>query len=122
MLLRVVAALALLSPTVANAQSPPPSLRVAEESRFLRLTLPGEYMIRGTWESSIPLTAPGNDPSANTLGQNAYALHWLRVSPDLNYDDRLLVRGQIDLLTGVVAGDLARYTSAALRARDSYDG
>src|SRR5437867_3699732 len=100
-------------PAVARAQATAPGDTApavqATAGRFVRLQLPGEYMLRGTVESSIPLTAPGSDPGANTLGQRLWAFHWLRLNPDLDYDDRFFVHAQIDLLTGVIAGDLAQY-------------
>jgi hypothetical protein len=56
-----------------------------------------------------------------SIGQNSFLSHWYRVTPTLQITDKLSVVGQLDL-TGVLAGQLARDTSADMTPRDSTDG
>ncbi len=60
----------------------------------------------------------------DSLGQNAFMNHWLRLSPTLQITDKLSFYGQIDL-TGMLLGDLAHDTYADRTPRDDrtgYDG
>ena len=60
----------------------------------------------------------------DSLGQNAFMNHWLRLSPTLQITDKLSFYGQIDL-TGLLLGDLAHDTYADRTPRDDrsgYDG
>ncbi len=98
------------------------------EPRTIRVLIHGEYQARYEHLRSFPL-----DPSPTTLqsfpwatgdslGQTNFLYHWLRVTPRAQINDWLEVVGQLDVLTGVVAGDLAHDTSADQTPRDSYDG
>jgi hypothetical protein len=100
----------------------PPSLGV------IRFQVHGEYELRYEHLSTFPLDAsafvvnarPGT--TTDPLGQNDFATHWLRVTPRFQVSDKLEIVGQIDVVTGLVAGDLAHDTSADQTPRDSVDG
>ena len=94
----------------------------------LRFAVHGEYQLRYQVEKSFTL-----DPSAtqinarpgitaDSLGQNQFLTHWLRATPTLLVRDNLQLVAQVDLLTGLVAGDLAHDTHADLTPRDEYNG
>lgn len=93
-----------------------------------RFFVRGEHQIRYQAMRSFTL-----DPTASaidrkpglvedSLGQNQFVHHWLRVTPRLQVEDKLEVVGQIDLLTGVLFGDLAHDTSSDQTPRDDVNG
>jgi hypothetical protein len=98
------------------------------EHGVLRFQIHGEYQLRYEHLRSFPLdptlTTVEAHPGAiaDSLGQNDFAYHWLRVTPRLQVKDSLEIVGQIDVLTGVVLGDLAHDDGADQTPRDSYNG
>lgn len=93
-----------------------------------RLFMRGEYQLRFQAQRSFPLAASASAIDAQpglveqSIGQNAFVHHWLRVTPRLQLRDTLEITAQLDLVTGVVVGDLARDTRADLTPRDEYNG
>lgn len=103
--------------------------RVPEpEPDTYRFDAHGEYQLRYQAQSSFPLvptasTAAGRPGLVgDSIGQNQFVSHWLRVTPRLQILDVLELVGQIDVLTGVVAGERAHGTSADATPRDRYNG
>lgn len=93
-----------------------------------RFFLHGEHQIRWQGQRSFTLDATTSAINAqpglaeNSLKQNTFVSHWLRLSPRFQVRDSLEVIGQLDLLTGVLFGQLARDTSADATPRDDYNG
>ena len=84
-------------------------------------TLSGEYQVRGNAMSDIPLAPLTTDGvTSRSLGQNYWIEQWIRVRAELGIRPYLKLVGQLDLLNGVVAGDLAQGVSAGERPRDDY--
>ena len=107
-----------------------PAFRPAEPD-VVRFQIHGEYQLRGTSMRSFPLdpsTQVINDRAANgrvtedSLGQNRFMSHWLRITPRLQLKDRIEIVGQLDVVTGPFLGDLAHDSFADQTPRDSYDG
>jgi hypothetical protein len=98
------------------------------EKGVIRFQIHGEYELRYEHLSTLPLDASATvmiaKPGTTTdpLGQNNFVSQWLRVTPVFQVSDKLEVVGQIDVVTGVVFGDLAHDTSADQTPRDSRDG
>ncbi len=115
------------APLVLDTGRPPVSPTDAESLHF---QIHGEYQLRATNMRSFPLDAstttindhPGETILEDSLGQNRYLNHWLRITPRLNFRNRIELVGQVDLLTGIVAGDLAHDTFADRTPRDGYNG
>jgi hypothetical protein len=103
----------------------PPS---AAESGLLRFTLHGEYQLRINGMQSFPLDISATQqlahPGATTdsLGQNTWVNHWFRITPRLQIGDKVQVVGQMDILTGVLMGNLAHDSYADQTPRDAKDG
>src|SRR5262249_11307281 len=55
----------------------------------LSVELHGEYELRVRAMTTLRLDAPVSAPQANTLGQNVYLYHWLRLNARVDYRDRL---------------------------------
>jgi len=93
-----------------------------------RFVLHGEHQIRWQSQRSFPLTATASSMSQrpglveDSIGQNTFVSHWLRVTPRFQIRDTVELVGQADVLTGVVFGELAHGTSADLTPRDEYNG
>jgi hypothetical protein len=104
-----------------------PPVKPAEKG-VLRFQVHGEYQLRYEHLSTLPLDASATvaiaKPGATSdpLGQNDFVAHWLRVTPRFQISDKVEVVGQIDVLTGVVGGDLAHDVSADQTPRDTLDG
>jgi hypothetical protein len=79
----------------------------------LRIQIHGEYQIRGTLLSDLPLAEFGSDPSTTSLGQTARLYHWLRITPRLSFRDKLNVVGQIDVPRGLLGGQLTHHVDSA---------
>jgi hypothetical protein len=100
----------------------------APEPDLIRFQMHGEYQLRYTRMQSFPLAVSASTASAHpgayadSLGQNDYVNHWLRITPRLQIKDDITIVGQMDVLTGLVLGDVAHDTSADETARDSYNG
>lgn len=111
----------LIHDTGRTAEEPP-------EDDLLRLTAHGEYQARVQAMRSFLLTPTITRRIAqptivgDSIGQNAFLSHWLRVSPKLQIRKSIEIVTQLDLVTGLVLGDLAHDTSADETPRDSYNG
>lgn len=87
-------------------------------------TITGELQLRATGLDDIPLpllAGTRGDLGAHELDQNYLLESWLRVRAELGIRTKLKLVGQLDLVEGLVAGDLTRGVSAAERPRDDYD-
>jgi hypothetical protein len=104
-----------------------PVVAPAEED-LTRFVIHGEYQARYEGLRSFPLDVSAHTvqdhPGAieDSLGQNDFVYHWLRLTPRFQYKKTIEIVGQLDLLTGVVLGQLAHDTFADQTPRDSYDG
>jgi hypothetical protein len=93
-----------------------------------RFVLHGEHQIRYQAQRSFPLIATASDINRrpglvqDSIGQNQFVSHWLRVTPRFQIRDTLELVGQADLLTGVLFGETAHGTSADATPRDDYNG
>ncbi|MBX3187362.1 MAG: hypothetical protein KF819_10125 [Labilithrix sp.] len=101
---------------------PPP------DPEAIRFMLHGEHQIRWQMQRSFPLVPTASAVNAkpglvgDSIGQNNFVHHWLRVTPRLQVRDYLELVGQADVLTGVLFGELAHDTRADLTPRDDYNG
>lgn len=97
------------------------------EPDLMRLQTHGEYQLRYVHLTSYPLDVSASvhaqHPNAvgDSLGQNDYASHWLRITPRFQIFDHLEIVGQMDVVTGLAIGDVAHDTFADETPRDSYD-
>ncbi|MBI4700657.1 MAG: hypothetical protein HY744_05755 [Deltaproteobacteria bacterium] len=87
----------------------------------LSLAMRGEFQLRFQAMRDLRLQAPITDPGADTLGQTHFLMQWLRLTPTLQYRDKLKIVGQIDMPRGMVLGDTTRYVGAARDPRDALD-
>lgn len=93
-----------------------------------RFVLHGEHQIRYQAQRSFPLVSTASDINRkpglvnDSIGQNQFVTHWLRVTPRLQVRDTLELVGQLDVLTGVLFGETAHGTSADATPRDDYNG
>jgi hypothetical protein len=100
------------------------------EAGLIRLQLHGEEQIRVVGLRSFPLDATttvvqrypaGTNVVSDSLGQNYFASHWLRLTPRLQLGPKLTIVAQADL-TGLVAGQLAHDTYPDQTPRDTING
>jgi len=84
----------------------------------LRFQLHGEYQVRGSLLSDLPLRSFGTTPGTSTLGQTQRLYHWMRFTPRLTYRDKLTVIGQLDVPRGLIAGQETRHVDSAERPLD----
>jgi len=86
----------------------------------MAFSMHGEYQLRFRAMTDLRLQRPESvaPGQAETLGQNAYLYHWLRLRPLFQYRDKLKVVGEIDLPRGVIAGATTEWVDVA---RDSMD-
>jgi hypothetical protein len=63
----------------------------------------------------------GGTTTGESIGQNYFLSHWLRLTPTLQITDKLTIVGQADL-TGLLAGQTTRDVSADRTPRDTLDG
>jgi hypothetical protein len=100
----------------------------APDADAYRFFVRGEYQMRYQLERSFPLVASASAIDRRpglvekSIGQNQFLSHWLRVTPQLQLRDTIEIVGQLDVLTGIVAGDVAQDTHADLTPRDDYNG
>ena len=93
-----------------------------------RFVIHGEHQIRYQVQRSFPLVATASaidrQPGLveQSLGQNQFLHHWLRLTPRLLLRDTVELVAQLDLVTGLIAGDKARDTRADETPRDRYNG
>ncbi|MGO8998382.1 MAG: hypothetical protein ACLQVI_34110 [Polyangiaceae bacterium] len=100
------------------------------ESGLIRFLFHGEYQLRFNRMQSFPLDVsdtvslahPGTTVVSDSLGQNTWLNHWLRITPRLQLGKNVAIVGQMDIVTGVVMGDLTHDVSADQTPRDSDDG
>jgi hypothetical protein len=79
----------------------------------LRMTVHGEYQLRYHVAKDLPLQPPVTGavrPAA--LGQQQYVYHWLRLTPRIEFRDKLALVGQIDIPRGLVVGDTTQFVGA----------
>lgn len=101
--------------------APPP------EPDLYRLTLHGEHQIRYQAERNFALDASASAQArqpgltAQSLGQKQFLAHWLRFTPRFQIKDTLEIVAQLDLLTGMIAGDKARDVNADETPRNAYN-
>ena len=69
---------------------------------------------------TVALQHPG--AASDSLGQNPWLNHWLRLTPRLQLGETLQIVGQMDVVTGVLMGDVTHDVSADQTPRDSLDG
>jgi hypothetical protein len=97
------------------------------EPGLVRFQVHGEEQLRVEGLRSFPLdpteTTVIAHPGAvsDSLGQNVFLSHWLRLTPTLQMGSKLAVVGQIDL-SGLLAGQLAHDTWTDQTPRDNLDG
>lgn len=93
-----------------------------------RMFVRGEYQLRYQAERSFPLVASTSAINQRpglveqSLHQNQFVSHWLRVTPRLQLRDAVEIVAQVDVVTGMVAGDQARDSHADLTPRDDFNG
>ncbi len=93
-----------------------------------RFMVHGEHQIRYQLQRSFPLTPTASRINArpgivgDSLGQNHFVHHWLRVTPRFQVRDSLELVAQLDVLTGLLFGETAHDTRADATPRDDYNG
>lgn len=132
-----LAILATLIATEARAEPTPPAFDrlILETGRrgvpepepdTYRFVVRGEHQIRYQAQRSFPLVATASAAGARprlleqSLGQNQFVHHWLRVTPQLQLREALVLVAQLDL-TGLVVGDKAHDVRADSTPRDEYN-
>ncbi len=78
----------------------------------LKVQIHGEYQVRLSAHSDVPLRAFRGDPATNSLGQTTRLVHWLRLTPRLTFTDTLKVVGQIDVPRGFIGGQETQHVEA----------
>lgn len=76
----------------------------------------GELQFRGLAYSDVSLEPRIGDSSGETarLGSQGRMVQWLRLKPVFQYSDKVRIVGEIDVPTGMVAGQTPRLVSAAI--------
>ena len=98
------------------------------EPDLARVQIHGEYQLRYQRMSSFTLSPSASiatlHPGAtgDSIGQNDFLSHWLRVTPRLQLKESVEIVGQLDVVSGTVLGDRAHDTSADFTPRDEYNG
>ncbi len=98
------------------------------EADLVRFQIHGEYQGRYQVQRSFPLvpttTAINARPGLveESIGQNQFASHWLRVTPRLQLKQAVEIVGQVDVVTGLLFGDKARDTWPDMAPRDQANG
>ena len=94
------------------------------EEGLVRFRFNGEYQLRVNRMQSFPLAVSDSVSLANpgassdSLGQNSWLNHWLRITPRLQLGKNLTIVGQMDIVTGVVMGDTTHDVSSDQTPRD----
>jgi hypothetical protein len=102
------------------------------EPGLVRFEIHGEEQIRVEGLRSFPLQptattyqayqkATGGTLTGDSIGQNGFISHWLRVTPTLQITDKLTFVGQIDL-TGLLDGQTTHDVWPDQTPRNGYDG
>ncbi len=98
------------------------------EARVLFFDIHGEYQLRYQAQRSVLLAPTATRIDQNpglledSIGQNHFVNHWLRVSPRLVVQDKLQIVSQIDLITGLVVGQLTHDVGQDMTPRNENDG
>jgi hypothetical protein len=135
-----LAAAVLLAPARALADDVPADLQrlvldtgrvpvTPAEPGLIRFEIHGEEQIRleGLRSFELQPTANAVDTykqgtlTGDSIGQNYFLSHWLRLTPTLQITDKLTLVGQADL-TGLLAGQTAHDTWPDQTPRDSLNG
>lgn len=101
---------------------------LAPEADTYRLFLHGEYQMRFQAERSFPLTASASAMASKpgitdqSLGQNWFVHHWMRLTPRFQIKDQLEIIAQLDLVTGMMLGPRAIDSGADHMPRNEYNG
>jgi len=101
---------------------------LAPEEDTYRLFLHGEYQMRFQAERSFPLVASASAMASKpgitdqSLGQNWFVHHWMRLSPRFQVKEQLEIIAQLDLVTGMMLGPKAIDSGADHMPRNEYDG
>ena len=97
------------------------------EPDLVRFHLHGEYQIRYQRQRNLLLTPTASRIDEvpglveDSIGQKQFGRHWLRLTPTLQVGPRVEIVGQLDLVSGLFAGELARGTSADEDPRSELD-
>lgn len=83
----------------------------------MRAQIHGEYQLRLTKMSDLPLLPTTSNPSTS-LGQTTRLYHWLRVTPRLQFGDSFDLVAQFDFPRGMLAG---QRTQAVTEAEEPLD-
>lgn len=104
-----------------------PELPAADAEAY-RFFVHGEQQFRLQAQRSFPLSATASAIDRrpglleDSIGQNWFVHHWLRVTPRLQLRDKVEIVAQADVLTGVLFGELAHDTRADAMPRNEYNG
>ncbi len=94
------------------------SLQIHGEEQF-RLQGERSFLLDPT--ATAVLNTTGGRLLGDSIGQNVFLSHWLRLTPTLQITDKLTLVAQADL-TGLLVGQTAHDTSADPTPRDSLNG
>lgn len=98
------------------------------EPDVYRFFINGEEQLRFQAERSFPLVASASAMASKpgltdqSLGQNWFVHHWLRITPRLQVQERLELIGQVDVVTGMLLGPKAIDSGADATPRNDYNG
>lgn len=101
---------------------------LAPDPETYRFFLHGEYQMRLQAERSFPLVASASAMASKpgitdqSLGQNWFVHHWMRLSPRFQVKDQLEIVAQLDLVTGMMLGPKAIDSGADQMPRNEYNG
>jgi hypothetical protein len=84
----------------------------------IKFQIHGEYQVRATLLSDLPLRPFRNQPGTDSLGQTFRLNHWLRITPRLSIFDDLQLVAQVDVPRGMIAGRETQHVEAAEIAFD----
>jgi hypothetical protein len=94
--------------------------RNTDDSLTLRGRITGDYRLRSTAMSEIPLTPFPDDATGEsaTLGQRFFVHQWLRIAGEIELVELIRLVGEIDVFDGVLVGELTNGVSWAAQPRD----
>lgn len=98
------------------------------EPKAIFFEIHGEYQLRYQAQSSVLMAPTASDIEQSpglledSLGQNHFLSHWLRLDPRLVVQDKLQLVSQFDLLTGMVLGQTTHGVSADETPRNDVNG
>jgi hypothetical protein len=85
------------------------------DPEFLKFQIHGEYQLRASLLTDLPLRPFRGNPETARLGQTFRLEHWHRITPRLYFSEEIQLVGQIDLPRGFIAGQETRHVEAAER-------